>query len=322
MPFFHARYLLLVAPAFYLLVAWGVAALRQFWAPLGAIAGLVLLAGSGLGLAGYYGDEAYVKGRYGQMMDYIEAHAQPGDGLLLANLLQRPLYEYYGSPGIDAYFVPAPGTLLEDPSTARELEVVASHHPRLWLVRFGNPAEYDPDGYLVRWLATHGSRSYFGGWVDADLALYVMAPAGGSGEIQHPLRADLGGKVRLLGYALDPEQVAPGETLLLTLYWQALAPMEESYTVFTHLLDQEGRIQAQMDGEPQGGGLPTDRWVAGQVVPDNYALEVAPDARPGPHLLEVGMYLLATMERLPVQVPGSGAELSDRVILGTVEVAQ
>ncbi len=320
MPFFHARYLLSVAPAFYLLVAWGVAALREVWAPLGAIAGLALLTGSGLGMAGYYGDEAYVKGRYGQMMDYVEAHAQPGDGLLLANPLQQPLYEYYGSPGIDAYFVPARGVPLEDPRTARELEVLASRHPRLWLVRFGNPAEYDPDGYLVRWLATHGSRAYSGGWVDADLALYVMAPAGGSSDIQHPLRADLGGQVRLLGYALDPEQVAPGETLLLTLYWEALAPMEESYTVFTHLLDQEGRILAQMDGEPQGGGLPTDRWVVGQVVPDNYALEVSPGARPGSHVLEVGMYLLATMERLLVQDPDSGTELSNRVILGTVEV--
>jgi hypothetical protein len=148
-----------------------------------------------------------------------------------------------------------------------------------------------------------------------------MAPAGGSdGGIQHPLSADLGGRVRLLGYSLNAGQVAPGGTLLLTLYWQALAPMEERYTVFTHLLDAGGQIQAQMDGEPQGGGLPTDRWTVGQVVQDNYALEVPAQAQPGPHLLEVGMYLLATMDRLPVQDPDSGAALGDRVVLGTVEV--
>ena len=320
MPFFYARYLLLVAPAFYLLAAWGVAALRRVWVPLGAIAALALLAGSGLGLGEYYGDEAYLKGRYGQMMAYVEDHALPGDGLLLANLLQRPLYEYYGPEGVEAHYVPRQGIPLEDARTVEDLEAIAGRHSRLWLVRFGNPAEYDPDGYLVRWLATHGSRAYFGGWVDADLSLYVMAPAGSAGEIQHALRADLGGRVRLLGYSLDAQQVAPGETLLLTLYWQALAPMEERYTVFTHLLDEEGQIQAQMDGEPQGGGLPTDRWAVGQVVQDNYALAVSPGARPGPHLLEAGMYLLATMDRLPVQDPESGAELGDRVILGTIEV--
>ena len=75
-----------------------------------------------------------------------------------------------------------------------------------------------------------------------------------------------------------------------------------------------------MDSEPQGGGLPTDRWTVGQIVQDNYALVVAGDAAPGPHLLEVGMYLLATLERLPVRDPDTGAALGDRVMLGTVEV--
>jgi hypothetical protein len=75
-----------------------------------------------------------------------------------------------------------------------------------------------------------------------------------------------------------------------------------------------------MDSEPQGGGLPTDRWPVGQIVADNYALTVAAGATPGPHVLEVGMYRLETLERLPVRDPGSGAVLGDRVLLGTVEV--
>ena len=126
--------------------------------------------------------------------------------------------------------------------------------------------------------------------------------------------------MRLLGYDLSAEQVASGDTLLLTLYWQALSPMAERYTVFTHLLDGGQRIQAQVDSEPQGGGLPTDRWAAGQVVQDNYALTVSPEALPGPHTLEVGMYLLETLDRLPVRDADSGAPLGDRVLLGSVEV--
>ena len=210
---------------------------------------------------------------------------------------------------------------MEDPRTARDLEAIAAAHPRLWLVRFGNPAEYDPNGTLTRWLATHGSKAYFDGWVDADLSLYVMTPAA-EGTIPHPLQVVLGDQVRLLGYALSAPQVAPGETLLLTLYWQALAPMEERYTVFTHLLDEQGRIQAQVDSEPQGGGLPTDRWAVGQIVQDNYALVVSEQAAPGPHILEVGMYQLATMERLPVRDPDSGEVLGDRILLGEVEVVE
>ena len=74
-----------------------------------------------------------------------------------------------------------------------------------------------------------------------------------------------------------------------------------------------------MDSEPQGGGLPTDRWATGEVVRDNYALVVAGTAS-GPHVLEVGMYLLETLERLPIHDPDTGAPLGDRVLLGTVEV--
>jgi mannosyltransferase len=320
MPFFYTRYLLLIAPAFYLLVAWGVMALTRLWRPLGAMGAVLLLAGSTYGLRGYYTDKAYLKGRYGQMMAYVEANARPGDGILLANQLQRPIFEYYHPDDLEAYFFPRYEYPLEDPRSTRDLEAIAAEHTRLWLVRFGNPAEYDPDGYLSRWLATHGSKAYFGRWVDADLSLYVMASASADGAIQYPLRANLGKQVRLLGYALSAEQVAPGETLLLTLYWQTLAPMDKRYTVFTHLLDATEQIQAQMDSEPEGGGLPTDRWTVGQVIQDNYALTVSADAVPGPHVIEVGMYLLDTLERLPIRDADTGESLGDRLLLGTVEV--
>ena len=324
MPFFYARYLLLLAPAFYLLAALGLAPLlRRPWLPLGAAGALLLVAGSAYGLSAYYGGQgAAVKGQYGRMMAYVAANAQPGDALLLANPLQRPIFEYYRPPGLEAYYFPRYDYPLEDERTGRDLAGIAGQHPRLWLVRFGNPAEYDPEGILTRWLASHGSKAYSGGWTDADLSLYVMTPAAAGDPVPNPMNLDLGGKVRLLGYALNADEVAPGETLLLTLYWQALAPMEERYTVFTHLLDGSGQFRAQVDSEPQGGGWPTDRWTPGELVRDNYALTVDAAAVPGPHALEVGMYLLATMDRLPVRDPESGTDLGDRIIVATVQVVR
>jgi hypothetical protein len=254
------------------------------------------------------------------MMAHIQANTQPGDGLILANQLQRPIYEYYKPDGLDAVYFPKYEYPLEDPRTAQELAAFAGQHPRLWLVRFGNPAEYDPNSFLPRWLATQGSKAYSDGWVDADLSLYVMTPAGEAGEIQYPLQVTLGDRVQLVGYALNTDRVAAGDALLLTLYWQALNPISERYTVFTHLLDASNQIVAQVDSEPQGGGLPTDRWEVGQVVEDNYALVIDPSTRPGPHVIEVGMYLLATLERLPARDLITGAAQEDRVLLGTVEV--
>ena len=95
--------------------------------------------------------------------------------------------------------------------------------------------------------------------------------------------------------------------------------MERRYTVFVHLLGSDNRIVAQMDGEPLGGAHPTTEWQLGEIVRDSYGLLIAPDTPPGEHLLEVGMYYLPTLERLPV-LDASGNVEDDRVVLGLVDI--
>jgi len=144
-----------------------------------------------------------------------------------------------------------------------------------------------------------------------------MPPADDSSSIQHIPAANLGHKALLLSYSLGTQEIEAGETLILTLYWQALAEMERRYTVFTHLLDADNQIVAQMDSEPLGGTHPTTEWQFGEIVRDNYGLLVAP---PGEYLLEAGMYYLLTLERLPV-LDGSGSAVQgDRVVLGRIVV--
>lgn len=62
----------------------------------------------------------------------------------------------------------------------------------------------------VKWLQNGGSTVYPQG--------QGFALPGGAAY--HPVGADLGGAFTLLGYALDKESVAPGESLVITLYWQ------------------------------------------------------------------------------------------------------
>jgi 4-amino-4-deoxy-L-arabinose transferase-like glycosyltransferase len=138
-------------------------------------------------------------------------------------------------------------------------------------------------------------------------------------EIQHPLEARVGGAVRLLGYDLSSEQVKPGDTVSLVLYWQAIDEMQVSYTVFTHLLDADERIWGQMDSIPLGGHAPTTSWLPGEVIPDAYDIAVDPAAAPGSYSIEIGMYDATTGQRLLVLAAGQLPD-SDRLLLEHIRI--
>jgi len=137
--------------------------------------------------------------------------------------------------------------------------------------------------------------------------------------IQYPLQARLGEGIKFLGYDLSAREVQAGEALELTLYWQALGEMEESYTVFTHLIDEGGRIWGQRDSIPGSGTLATTGWVEGEIITDEHELAVDPEALAGAYLIEVGMYLAETGERLPVYIGGERVQ-RDHLTLATLRV--
>ena len=135
-------------------------------------------------------------------------------------------------------------------------------------------------------------------------------------SIRYPLVTNLNHQVELLGYDLEETSLKPGDTLHLTLYWQTLAKMDKSYTVFIHLLDSDSRIRGQKDSVPGDGTLPTTSWVAGEIITDRYEIAVHSDAQPGRYVLEIGFYDADTGQRLPI-VNQEGQRLDDRVLLPT-----
>jgi 4-amino-4-deoxy-L-arabinose transferase-like glycosyltransferase len=139
-------------------------------------------------------------------------------------------------------------------------------------------------------------------------------------EIAHRQRADLGSEVRFLGYNLPGTCFQPGDTMHLVLFWQALAEIDRSYTVFTHLIDNEGVIWGQKDARPVDGSYPTSQWAQGDIIEDPYEIVISPDTPSGDYWLEVGMYLFETGERLLV-TDELGSPLGHRILLSsTVQV--
>ena len=140
-------------------------------------------------------------------------------------------------------------------------------------------------------------------------------------DISHPLDLTLGGMIHLRGVDLPAEEISahPGDSLPLTLYWQADGPTDIDYTVFVHLVGPDGRPHGQVDHIPAAGAAPTTSWVADQVIADHVSLPVAGDAPAGLYHVAIGMYDVISGGRLPI-VDASGQPLPDNQAILPVEI--
>jgi len=137
-------------------------------------------------------------------------------------------------------------------------------------------------------------------------------------DIEHPVEATLGAKVRLLGYNIE-SGFRSGDNIHLTLFWQCLEKMGQDYVVFTHLVDEKQDIWGQKDNPPVDGFYPTSRWEAGEIVRDQYDILISPQSPPGEYQIEVGMYLTETGERLKA-VRGDEPRPENAVTLSSFQV--
>jgi len=142
-------------------------------------------------------------------------------------------------------------------------------------------------------------------------------------DITKKTLANFDSRILLEKARVKPDAAHPGEALYVTLYWRALQPIDECYTVFVHVIDASNRIWGQKDFTPLGGSYPTflwiPKWLEGQVIDDRYTVVLDSQTPPGEYWIEVGMYGIATTRRVSI----FDQELnltSDRVILGSIHV--
>ena len=97
------------------------------------------------------------------------------------------------------------------------------------------------------------------------------------------------GPVRLLGYSLSKlgyehqpdEPVHAGDTLHLTLFWQALAEIDADFALTLQLQDQLGNVVVSRDVRPTGGAHPLTSWEQGEMVRDQHHLLLPVGQRAG-----------------------------------------
>jgi hypothetical protein len=126
------------------------------------------------------------------------------------------------------------------------------------------------------------------------------------------------GHLSLLGFDLWREEWHPGETISITLYWQALEISESDAKVFVHLYDAQGELGPQVDGWAYFGTRPPYSWAVGEMVIDPRSITLPEGMSPGVYTVEVGLYY-PDAGRLPTRVNGV-QEQEGRVRLATIEV--
>ncbi|MGC8878060.1 MAG: ArnT family glycosyltransferase [Anaerolineae bacterium] len=96
------------------------------------------------------------------------------------------------------------------------------------------------------------------------------------------------GRIRLAGYALGDHVLHAGQSLEVTLYWQALEPPSKDYIVFLHLFGLDGTEVGQTHDGPSPS---TSQWLPGQVVRTTHRIATKADLPvPAVATLEVGLY--------------------------------
>lgn len=130
-----------------------------------------------------------------------------------------------------------------------------------------------------------------------------------------------GQQIKMMGFDL-PETVRAGQPFTATLYWEALTPDGNDYTVFVHLADDSGNLVTQGDSPPQANWYPTSIWTAGEQIRDPHKLLPPGDTAGGRYRVTVGLYDLDTGARLPAINADGGRWLDDGVLVGSVDIVR
>ncbi|MFQ5945018.1 MAG: glycosyltransferase family 39 protein [Anaerolineae bacterium] len=259
-PRVEARYFLAFAPLFYVLLAWGLAALWRRQRLVGLAAGFFVLGAFGWSLFGYYQDR-YLRDELQSMVRTIVAYARPGDGVVLVSGSRYPIFLYYyerlqpsGSPP-PVRLVPSGVPSLGPDNVEEQMGSAVADLERVWLASVDGTLD-DPEGLAVPWLEARYERPLSLGYGHNALHLFAsdasppaVAP---TASIEHPLLENLGLGAAFLGYDLPTAEFREGDIVYVSLY--VAGPSEQMPMPATlFLVHDKGQILETRELKIPGG---------------------------------------------------------------------
>jgi mannosyltransferase len=288
-------YFTILAPPFLVAVAAGVAALTRLRRVVGLAAAGLLLTLAVAGLAANAAPENR-KEDWRAAAAYVRDHAAADDAILVvADFAAVPFRYYYRGPA--AVFTPWGGRLSDPAAISAPLDGLATVN-NVWLVQ-SHQEPIDPDGLIPRLL----DQRYPTVTEQFPKGVRLTGYAVRTRLTQLPpgvVRVDQSlGPLRLVGRTVDPgphfavdrTYHPPSGWVHMTLYWQADLPVDLDYLVSVRLVDAVGQVWGDKLDRPSSTlrRYPTSRWAPGEIVRDEYDVNLNPATPPGAYRLEVSV---------------------------------
>ncbi len=353
-PLYHVRYLFTYSPAFYAVLAAGLAWWLRRSRLAFAIGISIWLAAGALTTHAFWYDPLWRGDDHRAAVHFLQERWRPGDVVLVnAGWTYTALMTYWDGPiagrsrltaelprprADDALIMVTTGHLDGDPglgwtdprsdffalpgaTAQQQLSALFGRFDRVWHYRIYDTVN-DPDGRIRSWLAAEGQLfedQVFAG--EANMRVQGYLPRQTAAADPTWPKADFApGLTAHIGPL--PRQVAGGETLYPLLLWEPVTQVED-FATSVRLVAADGTTWAQgRDERPAGALYPASRWTPGTSVRQRAALPVPPGTPPGDYFVELVVYNPATGQPWPVQnaapatTPG-GARLGQVLVTPT-----
>jgi len=291
--YMNPRHLMVVSPAWELVMAYGLATLRRRLWP-GLLVALVCV----LALRGWADYEIFTshdmwKDDIRGAVQYIEERARPGDAIVLHHHVIRLTFDYYYDGPYPEAVIPlyyhAYDTEAFREKTLERFAAWAQEYDRIWFL-YGPPPTYFPHDLLPEWADDHlfkvEQRSFEAWWTYVAVAAYDDGPPlfDTLPDDAMPLDLDFG-RLRLAGFRAP--ETAAGENAWLAFYWRTAGDLpEEPLTLVVRLRDEAGDVWLERT-EQVLPFYPQAVWPSDEIVMTEFRLSLPDDLPPVDFTVEV-----------------------------------
>ncbi len=256
-----------------------------------------------------YTAERYADNAYAETIDFLKKQLQVAV-VFTDHRLYQQMYPFLVS-GRGLYLME------DDERLESSLRELTARHDVVWVVYADSEDDQRSNPAVEGWLKEQAFPVAVEWSGNARLTRYSTTT---SPLKPHVCDADFAGAISLEGCAFDESPLRPMGVLHVGLSWRSVERTAADYAVFLHLMDDDMRVWAQRDGQPVGGSRPTSSWQPAEEILDNHGVLIPPDIPSGVYHIELGLYDVATGQRLSLLTEQEGI-VEDKLVLGPVVVA-